>query len=102
MTPPEKALYTIKEACEVLALSKSSVQRLINEGQLTRVYPRPRSSRITRESLAAHLAKSSDRAAVRAAATTGQQAQAQARAVVEQEVRQEKKKGILSRWGLGG
>lgn len=102
MTLPDKALFTTKEACQHLALSQSSVRRLIAEGQLSKVYPRPRSMRITRESLAAHLAKSSDRAAVRAAATTGQQAQAQARAVVEQEVKQEKRRGLLSRWGLGG
>lgn len=42
MTLPDKALFTIKEAGEHLALSRVSVYRLIDEGMLTRVYPRPR------------------------------------------------------------
>lgn len=102
MTLPDKALFSTKEVCALLSLSPSSVRRLIDEGQLSKVYPRPRSMRVTRESLEAHLSKSQDRAAVRAASATGQQAQAQARAVEQQEQGQQKKKGLLSRWGLGG
>ena len=57
MTLPEKALFTIKEAGEHLALSRATVYRLIDEGQLERVYPRQKAARITRESLAALLEK---------------------------------------------
>lgn len=102
MSLPDKALFTTQEACEHLALSQSSVRRLIAEGQLVKVYPRPRAMRITRESLAAHLARASDQATVQEATATGQQAQAQARVTAQQEVKQEKKRGLLSRWGLGG
>lgn len=102
MTLPDKALFTTKEACQVLALSQSSVRRLIEEGQLSKVYPRPRSMRITRESLAAHLEKAATPGAVRSSIEATTAAQAQARAMVEQEQAQKKRGGLLSRWGLGG
>ncbi|MDV6376577.1 helix-turn-helix transcriptional regulator [Deinococcus arenicola] len=102
MTLPDKALFTIRETCEHLALSRSSIQRLINEGQLTRVHPRPKAARITRESLAAHLTRSATPGAVRAASVQGSATQAQARATAAGKVKQEKKKGLLSRWGLTG
>lgn len=68
MSPTDKTLFTTKEVCEVLALSQSSVRRLTAEGQMNKVYPRPRTMRITHESLGAHLKKSGDRAAVTQAA----------------------------------
>lgn len=98
MTLPDKALFTLAEVRVHLALSKFSVQRLINDGQLTRVHPRPRAARITRESLAALLERSADQAAMQATS----QAKAQARAAATAETKTEKKKGLLSRWGLTG
>ncbi|WP_295814322.1 helix-turn-helix domain-containing protein [uncultured Deinococcus sp.] len=98
MTLPEKSLFTIKETCEHLALSRSSVQRLINEGQLTRVHPRPRSARITRESLCAHL----ERARTPGAVAASIQAGVQAKADQTQAAQQKKRGGLLSRWGITG
>ena len=98
MTLPAKALFTIEEAMGHLALSRASIYRLIAEGQLTRVHPRPRAARITRESLVALLEKSATPGAVAAA----RQASGQARDVAQQEQKQEKRRGLLGRWGLGG
>ena len=75
MTLPDKALFTIKEAGEHLALSRASVYRLIDEGMLTRVYPRPRCARITRKQ---------------------QQVQEAAQQAAQ------KRGGFLARFGLGG
>lgn len=101
MTLPDKALFTIPEAMDHLALSRASIYRLIEEGQLQRVHPRPRAARITRESLHALLHRSAQPGAVAASTQAGQQRAAQARAAHEQQ-QQERKKGLLARWGLGG
>ncbi|UZX16812.1 helix-turn-helix domain-containing protein (plasmid) [Thermus sp. PS18] len=50
-----KLLFTYKEAREVLSVSRSTLFRLLEAGKLKRVYPAPRSPRITRESLLAFL-----------------------------------------------
>lgn len=58
----------------------------------------PRSTRITRESFAAHLERAGSREAVKAAI-----AQAQARKVaqaVQAQQQEQKKEGLLARWGL--
>ena len=55
MELPDKALFTIKETGQHLALSRATVYRLIKDGLLEVKHPTPRSTRITRESLAAHL-----------------------------------------------
>lgn len=98
MTLPQKALFTIKEAGEHLALSRASVYRLIDKGQLTRVYPRHRAARITRESLVALLEKAQTKDAVRQSIEANQQAAQVAR----QQQEAEKKKSLAERWGLGG
>lgn len=98
MTLPEKTLFTTKEACQHLALSQSSVRRLIEEGQLAKVYPRPRAMRITRESLSAHLARAQTPGAVAASIQAG----AQAKADQAQATQEKKRGGLLSRWGIGG
>ncbi len=98
MSLPDKALFTVKEAGEHLALSRASVYRLIGEGLLEVRRPRPRATRITRESIAAHLERAKSGEAVRLAMNEGKAAQ-----VVQQQKQQEvKKEGLLSRWGLGG
>lgn len=50
-----KLLLTIKEVAQALGVSRMTVYRLIRAGRLRRVYPTPRSARITRESLEAFL-----------------------------------------------
>jgi len=50
-----KLLLTIKEVAQALGVSRMTVYRLIRAGRLKRVYPTPRSARITRESLEAFL-----------------------------------------------
>ena len=97
MTLPDQTLFSTAEACKLLSLSESSVRRLIAEGQLVKVYPRPRSMRITKESIEAHLMNSTSAAAVRASI----EAKAQAAKVVEQQHQEEKKKSLADRWGLG-
>lgn len=101
MTIPQKALFTIKEAGEHLALSRASVYRLIDDGQLVRVYPRQRAARITRESLAAHLERSATPGAVAASIEQQAQARAAAAAQVERQQQEAKKKSLGDRWGLG-
>lgn len=105
MTLPDKALFTVKEAQAHLGLGKTSIYALIKDGLLEVKHPTPRSTRITRESLAAHLERAGNREAVKAAI-----AQAQARKVVQEQRAQavqaqqqeQKKEGLLARWGLGG
>lgn len=50
-----KLLLTIREVAQALGVSRMTVYRLIRAGRLKRVYPTPRSARITRESLEAFL-----------------------------------------------
>ena len=50
-----KLLLTIKEVAQALGVSRMTVYLLIMAGCLKRVYPTPRSARITRESLEAFL-----------------------------------------------
>ncbi|MGC8876948.1 helix-turn-helix transcriptional regulator [Thermus sp.] len=50
-----KLLLTIREVAQALGVSRMTVYRLIRAGRLKRVYPTPRSARITRESLLAFL-----------------------------------------------
>lgn len=101
MTLPDKALFTIKEAGEHLALSRSTVYRLIDEGQLQRVYPRQKAARITRESLAALIAKAQTKGAVAASIEQQAQTTAQAKAKAETEQQEQKKQSLADRWGLG-
>lgn len=98
MTLPDRALFTLQEACDQLSVSKATMHRLINDGQLTRVHPRPRAARITRESLAALLERSADQTAMKATSA----AQAQARAAAQQGQQQERKKSLFEKWGLLG
>jgi excisionase family DNA binding protein len=98
MTLPEKALFSTIEAAELLSLSSSSIRRLIDEGQLSKVYPRPRSMRITRESLAAHLERSVSRSAV----VDQVNAKAQAKEQGKTETKKKRLGGLLERWGLAG
>lgn len=102
MTLPDKALFTLKEAGEHLALSQSSIYRLINDGQLERVYPRQKAARITRESLAALLEKARTPGAVRSSIEQQAQAREQAAKVAEQQHQEDKKKSLADRWGLAG
>lgn len=97
MSLPDKALFTVKEAGEHLSLSKASIYRLIGEGLLEVRRPRPRATRITRESIAAHLERAKSGEAVRLAMNEGKAAQA----VQHQAQQEEKKKSLLGRW-LGG
>ena len=101
MTLPDKALFTLKEAGEHLAPSQSSIYRLINDGQLQRVYPRQKAARITRESLLALLEKAQTKDAVRASIEQNSQAKAQAAKVAEQHHQEQQKKSLADRWGLG-
>lgn len=101
MTLPDKALFTIKEAGDHLALSQATIYRLINDGQLERVYPRQRAARITRESLVALLEKARTPGAVRASTLQEQQAREQAAKAAAQVQAEEKKKTLADRWGLG-
>lgn len=101
MTLPDKALFTLKEAGEHLALSQSSIYRLINDGQLQRVYPRQKAARITRESLVALLEKAQTPGAVRASIEQHAQAKAQTAKLAAAQHQEEKKKSLADRWGLG-
>lgn len=101
MRLPDKALFTLKEAGEHLALSQSSIYRLINDGQLQRVYPRQKAARITRESLVALLEKAQTPGAVRASIEQHAQAKEHAAKITEQQHQEEKKKSLADRWGLG-
>ena len=103
MTLPDKALFTIKEAGEHLALSRASVYRLIDEGMLTRVYPRPRCARITRESLSAHLVRAQEGSdAVRQAAELGRANRKEQHAQQAAQQEAQKRGGFLARFGLFG
>lgn len=81
------------EAAAYLGLSVRSVQYLIEEGQLKRVYPRPRAARVTVESLTAYRAK------VEAGQAAGAVKAAQVKA--ESEAKEQKRAGLLGKWGLG-
>lgn len=50
-----KQLLTIGEVAATLSLSRRTVYRLIDEGRLSRVYPRPHAPRVTAVSLQAYL-----------------------------------------------
>ena len=95
MALPDKALFTVAEAQVHLAFSKPTIYKLIKSGDLKTVYPRPRSVRITRESLEAVATRTKEQA--QAAAQQGQQIAA----VQHQAQQEEKKKSLLGRW-LGG
>lgn len=99
--PEEQALFSTAEVCKLLSLSQSSVRRLIEEGQLEKVYPRPRSMRVTRESLERHIAGATSAGAVRASIEQGQQAKAQAAKVAAEQHQEQQKKTLADRWGLG-
>lgn len=102
MTLPDKTLFSTAEVCDLLSLSQSSVRRLIAEGQLSKVYPRPRAMRITRESLSAHLTRAAQPGAVAESSRAGQLAQAEAKVRARTETKAKKRGGLLSRWGIGG
>lgn len=104
MELPDKALFTIKETGQHLALSRATVYRLIKDGLLEVKHPTPRSTRITRESLAAHLERAGSREAVKAAIAQAQArkvAQEQHAQAVQAQQQEQKKEGLLARWGLG-
>jgi excisionase family DNA binding protein len=50
-----KLLLTYEDVQRALGVSRTTVWRLVQEGKLKLVYPTPRSSRVTRESLLAFL-----------------------------------------------
>lgn len=52
-----KALFTIKEACEFLGISRTQLNRLINQRSLTRVHIAKHAARVTASSLEAYLAE---------------------------------------------
>lgn len=99
--PKDQALFSTAEVCKLLSLSQSSVRRLIEEGQLEKVYPRPRAMRVTRESLERHIAKATSAAAVRASIEQQAAAKEQAARVAAQVQEQQQKKSLADRWGLG-
>ena len=104
VTLPDKALFTVKEAQAHLGLGKTSIYALIKDGLLEVKHPTPRSTRITRESLAAHLERAGSREAVRAAMAEAQArkvAQEQHAQAVQAQQQEQKKEGLLARWGLG-
>lgn len=51
----EQPLFTIKEVCELLRVSRPTVYALIQSGRIQRVYVGKASPRITRESLERYL-----------------------------------------------
>ena len=81
--------------------SRATVYRLINDGQLQRVYPRQKAARITRESLNTLLEKAKTPGAVATSIEQNTQAKAQAAKVAEQQHQEDKKKSLAERWGLG-
>jgi excisionase family DNA binding protein len=50
-----KLLLSVREVAKALGVSRMTVYRLVKQGKLKLVYPTPRSSRVTRESLLAFL-----------------------------------------------
>jgi len=50
-----KLLYRYDEAAELLSLSKQSIRRLVDAGDLERVYVAGREPRITQESIAGYV-----------------------------------------------
>jgi excisionase family DNA binding protein len=50
-----RLLLSVREVAKALGVSRMTVYRLVKEGKLKLVYPTPRSSRVTRESLLAFL-----------------------------------------------
>lgn len=101
MTLPDQHLFSTAEVATHLSVSQSTVRRLIDSGELTKVYPAKRTMRITRESLVKLLEKSATPGAVAASMEQGNQARAQAAKVAEQQRQEEKKKSLAYRWGLG-
>lgn len=51
----EQPLFTIKEVCQLLRISRPTVYELIKAGRIKRVYVGKASPRITRESLERYL-----------------------------------------------
>lgn len=101
---PEKTLFTVKEVGEHLSISRATVYRLIDSGLLEVRRPTPRATRITRDSIAAHLERGKDRETVRLAMNEAQArkvAQQQHAQVVQAQQQEQKKEGLLARWGLG-
>lgn len=100
---PDKSLYTVNEACEHLSVSRATLYRLVNSGLLEVRRPMPRTTRITRDSIVAHLERGKDPEAIRRAlaeADNRKVAQAQHAQVVQAQQQEAKKEGLLSRWGL--
>lgn len=105
MPLPDKQLFTIKETCAQLGLGRTSVYHLVKDGVLEVRYPMPDAPRITRDSIEAHIARAGNREAVRAAREAGRArlaAQQQHAQVIQAQQQEQKKEGLLSRWGLGG
>ncbi|MFD2610782.1 hypothetical protein ACFSR9_15275 [Deinococcus taklimakanensis] len=93
------AFVTDAQAAAYLGVSIRSARYLVAEGKLRRVYPRPRAARVTAQSLLEYRAAIEEGRAPKIWTQPGNvHDQAQAAPAPEPE----KKKGILSRWGLGG
>ncbi len=101
MTLPDQHLFSTAEVATHLSVSQSTVRRLIESGELAKVYPAKRTMRITRESLVALLEKSATPGAVAASMEQSSQAKVQAAKVAEQQHQEDKKKSLAERWGLG-
>lgn len=88
------------EAAAYLSLSPRSVRYLVAESKLRRVYPKPRTARVTVESLLAY------REAVEAGKPPRTWAQpGNPHTVIpepEPQGQPQRRGGLLSRWGLGG
>ena len=102
MTLPDQHLFSTAEVATHLSVSQSTVRRLIESGELAKVYPAKRTMRITRESLVALLEKAQVKNAVRASIEQNSQARAQAAKVAAEQRQEEKKKSLADRWGLSG
>ena len=96
MTTPEKALYTVDEAGTYLAVSRSTIWKLMKAGHLDIRRPSTRTLRITAESLAAYVETSRVRNAP-PRYTTAEQRRAD-EAASQQQTKEQQRGGLLSRW----
>lgn len=90
-----------KEAAAYLGLCVRSVAYLVTDGKLKRVYPKPRAARLTAESVLAYREAIEEGRPPRIWTQPGNVHDQQQPAPTP-EPQPEKKRGLLSRWGLGG
>lgn len=95
------AFVTDAQAAAYLGLSIRSARYLVEEGKLKRVYPRPRAARITAESLTGYRQAIEEGRPPKIWTQPGNVHDQQQPAPTP-EPQPEKKRGLLSRWGLGG